>query len=110
MRDDDTARRHARIDLPDWKEIPTLKEATGKDVSYLMLRGFFAAPGIAKEQQEFYVNVMKKVSETPEWKKYVSDMGLKAAFLSGQDYVKWLEEKEATTKDLMVKGKLIKAG
>jgi putative tricarboxylic transport membrane protein len=99
---------HQRIDLPDWKTIPTMKEATGVDLSYLMLRGFFAAPGITKEQQDFYVNVMKKVSETPEWKKYVSDMGLKAAFLSGFEYVKWLEEKEKMTKDLMTKGGLLK--
>ncbi len=98
----------ARIDLPDWKGIPTMKEATGKDVSYLMLRGIFAAPGITEEQRAFYVNVFKKVAETPEWKKYVSDMGLKAAFLSGPDYVKWLDEKETTTRDLMKAGKLIK--
>ncbi len=99
---------HERINLPDWKTIPTMKEATGKDVSYLMLRGIFMAPGVTKEQQEFYVNVMKKVTETPEWHKYISDMGLKGAFLSGPEYVKWLDEKEATTKALMVKGNLIK--
>ncbi len=98
----------ARIDLPLWREVPTMKEATGTDVSYLMLRGMFAAPGISKEQQEFYNKVLKKVSETPEWQKYVSDMGLKAAYLSGPDYVKWLEQKEATTKELMIKGNLIK--
>ncbi len=99
---------HERINLPDWKTIPTMKEATGKDVSYLMLRGIFMAPGVTKEQQEFYVNVMKKVTETPEWKKYISDMGLKGAYMSGPEYVKWLGEKEATTKELMVKGNLIK--
>jgi putative tricarboxylic transport membrane protein len=98
----------ARIDLPDWKGIPTMKEATGKDMSYLMLRGFFAAPGITKEQQEFYVNVIQKISETPEWKKYVVDMGLKSAFLSGPEYVKWLDEKDKTTVGLMKKGGLIK--
>lgn len=99
---------HQRIDLPDWKTIPTMKEATGVDMSYLMLRGFFAAPGITKEQQDFYVKVMKKVSETPEWKKYVADMGLKGAFLSGPEYVKWLEEKDKTTKHFMAKGDLLK--
>jgi putative tricarboxylic transport membrane protein len=98
----------ARIDLPDWKNIQTMKEATGKDMSYLMLRGFFAAPGITKEQQEFYAGVLKKVSETPEWKKYTSDMGLKDAYLSGPEYVKWLEEKDKLTQDLMRKGGLIK--
>jgi len=97
-----------RIALPDWDGIPTMKEATNVDMSYLMLRGIFAAPGIKKEQQDFYVGVLKKVTETPEWKKYVSDNGLKAAFLTGPDYVKWIEEQEVKHKDLMEKGGLIK--
>ena len=61
----------ARIDLPDWKGIPTMKEATGKDVSYMMLRGIFMAPGVTKEQTDYYVQTLKKVTETPEWKKYI---------------------------------------
>jgi putative tricarboxylic transport membrane protein len=97
-----------RIALPDWDRIPTMKEATGVDIRYLMLRGIFAAPGIKKEQQDFYVQVLKKVTETPEWKKYVSDNGLKAAFLTGPDFVKWIEEQEVKHKDLMGKGGLIK--
>ena len=85
-----------------------MKESSGTDISYLMLRGIFAAPGITKDQQDFYINMMKKVTETPEWKKYIEDMGLKSAFLTGPDYVKWLEEKEKITKDLMAKGNLLK--
>ena len=97
-----------RIHLPLWDTIPTMKEATGVDMSYLMLRGIFAAPGITKEQQEYYVNVMKKVTETPDWQRYISDMGLKGAYLSGPEYVKWLEEKDKITKELMAKGNLLK--
>ena len=99
---------HDRISLPDWNGIPTMKEAMGVDMSYLMLRGIFAAPGITKEQQDFYVDLLKKVTETEEWKKYISDMGLKGAFLSGPDYAKWVREQEAIHKDLMTKGGLIK--
>ena len=98
----------ARIALPEWDKIPTLKESAGVDLSYLMLRGIFAAPGITKEQQAFYVDVLKKVTETPEWIKYVSDNGLKAAYLTGPDYVKWVGEQEAIHKDLMAKGVLLK--
>ena len=98
----------ARIALPEWDKIPTLKEAAGTDLSYLMLRGLFAAPGITKEQQAFYADVLRKVTETPEWKKYISDNGLKAAYLTGPDYVKWVGEQEAIHKDLMTKGGLIK--
>ncbi len=99
---------HARIDLPDWREIPIMKEATGFDMSYLMLRGIFMPPGVSKEAQEWYVDLFRKVTETPEWKKYMADNALKPAFMAGPDYPKWLEEKEALTKELMKKGGLIK--
>ena len=99
---------HDRIGLPEWDKIPTMKEAAGADMSYMMLRGIFGAPGIQKEQQDFYVDCLKKVTETPEWKKYISDNGLRAAFLSGADYVKWVGEQEAKHKELMIKGGLIK--
>jgi tripartite-type tricarboxylate transporter receptor subunit TctC len=55
-----------RLDLPDWKTIPTVKEALGQDIHYLMLRGIFAAPEVPKEVQDWYVNLVKKVTETPE--------------------------------------------
>ena len=73
----------ARIKLPDWDKIPTMKEATGKDVAYLMLRGIFAAPGIPKEVQDYYVGLMKKVTESADWKKYISDNALEAGLHDG---------------------------
>jgi len=99
---------HERMPFAGWKDIPTMKEAAGKDISYLMLRGIFMAPGVKQEEIDFYVNVFKKVTETPEWKKYCEDMGLKPAFITGAEYVKWLEGKEKETKDLMAAGKLLK--
>ncbi len=36
----------ARIPEGDWQAIPTVKEALGSDIHYVMLRGIFAAPGI----------------------------------------------------------------
>jgi len=97
-----------RIDLPDWKTIPTMKEATGTGMKYLMLRGIFMSPKVPKEVQDWYVDLFRKVSETSEWKKYVEDEALLPSFLAGADYVKWLEEKDAATKKLMTEGKLIK--
>jgi tripartite-type tricarboxylate transporter receptor subunit TctC len=99
---------HERIPLPNWEKIPTLKEATGVDIGYNMLRGIFAPPKVSKEVQDGYVELFKRVTETADWKKYVSDYALKPAFLSGPEYVKWLEQKEAATKDLMSKGGMLK--
>ena len=96
-----------RMTYPDWKEIPTMREA-GYDINYLMLRGIFTTPGASKEVLEYYVGLFRRVTETADWKKYIQDNGLKAAFLAGPDYVKWLEETENLHKDLMKKGNLIK--
>ena len=95
-----------RMVYPDWKDIPTMKEA-GYNVNYLMLRGIFTTPGVSKEVQDYYVGLFKRVTETAEWKNYIQDNGLKAAFLTGAEYVKWLEETESLHKDLMKKGGLI---
>src|SRR5215472_10163678 len=71
-----------RLDLPDWQAIPTMKEQ-GYDVEYLMLRGIFGAPDIPKEAQDWYVDLLKKVTETPEWQEFTEKGGLKSAFLAG---------------------------
>ena len=98
----------SRIAVGEWKDIPTVKEALGVDVSYLMLRGIFGAPGMPKEAVEWYVAFLKKVTETLEWKKYVEDGALKPAFATGAEYVKWVEENEQLHKELMTKGGLLK--
>jgi putative tricarboxylic transport membrane protein len=99
---------HERIPLPEWDKIPTLKEATGMDVSYLMLRGIFAAPKIKKEVQDGYVELFKKVTGTEDFKKYMNDNALKSAFQSGPEFVKWVEEQDALHKTLMEKGGMMK--
>jgi hypothetical protein len=40
--------------------------------------------------------------------RYLKDYALKGAFLSGAEFVSWLEKKEATTKELMGKGDMLK--
>jgi putative tricarboxylic transport membrane protein len=97
----------ARLPEADWKDIPTVKEALGVDITYNMLRGIFGPPGMPKDAVEWYVGFLKKVFETPEFKKYLSDGALKPALASGPEYVKWLEQAEKLHKDLMAKGGLL---
>src|SRR6266508_961589 len=98
----------ARLSVGEWKDIPTIKEALGVDVNYLMLRGIFGAPNMPKDAVDWYVGFLKKVSETPEWKKYMEEGALKPAFASGAEYVKWVEENEQLHKELMARGGLLK--
>jgi len=98
----------ARIPEPDWKDIPTVQEALGVGVHYLMLRGIFGAPDMPKEAVEWYTAFLRKVYDTPEFKKYLSEGALKPTFTTGAEYVKWVEENENLHKDLMAKGGLLK--
>ena len=98
----------ARIPEPEWKNVPTVKEALGVDLNYLMLRGIFGAPDMPKDAVEWYVGFLKKVTDTPEWKRYVEEGALKPAFTSGAEYTKWVEENEKLHRELMVKGGLLK--
>jgi putative tricarboxylic transport membrane protein len=97
----------ARLPEDDWKGIPTVKEALGADITYNMLRGIFGPPGMPKEAVDWYIGFLKKVFETPEFKKYLADGALKPALASGPEYVKWLEQAEKLHKDLMAKGGLL---
>jgi tripartite-type tricarboxylate transporter receptor subunit TctC len=97
----------ARIPDAPWKDIPTVKEALGADIQYQMLRGVFGPPGMPKEALDWYVGLLKKVYETPDFKKYLEDGALMPAFATGPEYVKWVEENEKLHKDLMAKGGLL---
>jgi tripartite-type tricarboxylate transporter receptor subunit TctC len=83
-----------------WADIPTCKES-GVDVEYQMLRAFFLPGGTSKDQVAFYVDLLKKVSVTPEWKDYVAKQALKETYVTGQDFVKFLEKDEAFHNKLM---------
>jgi tripartite-type tricarboxylate transporter receptor subunit TctC len=83
-----------------WADIPTCKE-TGVDVQYQMLRGFFLPGGTTAEQAAFYAELLKKVVATPEWKDYLAKQALKDSYLSGPDFVKFLEKDETFHNKLM---------
>jgi len=87
-------------DTMSWNDIPTCKEQ-GLDVEYTMLRGMFLPPKATPDQVAFYVDLFKKISQTPEYKDYMEKQALKPVFLTGQDMVKFLEKDETLHKQLM---------
>jgi putative tricarboxylic transport membrane protein len=87
-------------DSMSWNDIPSCKSA-GVNVDYLMLRGIFMPAGVTKEQVDFYVDLFKKVRETPDWKKFMEDGAFNTTFMSGPEYAKWVESAENTHKQLM---------
>jgi putative tricarboxylic transport membrane protein len=83
-----------------WSDIPTCK-SEGVDVEYTMLRGIFMAPGTTKEQTDYYVELFKKVRETPEWKQLMHDGAFNPTFMSGPEYAAWVEKEERRHRELM---------
>ena len=96
-----------RIPDADWKDIPTVREALGANISYNMLRGIFGPPDMPKPAVDWYIAFLRKVSDTQEFKDYLSKGALKPAFATGAEYTKWVEENDKLHKDLMEKGGLV---
>ena len=83
-----------------WYDIPPCKQA-GLDVDYVMLRGIFMAPGVTEDQKVFYVGLMKKVRETPEWKEFMEKGAFNTTALMGDDYRTWVAKEEQRHQQLM---------
>jgi putative tricarboxylic transport membrane protein len=83
-----------------WADVPTCK-SVGLDVEYLMLRGIFMAPGVTEEQTAYYIDLLKKVRETPEWTNLMKDGAFNQSFMIGAEYAKWVEGEEERHRALM---------
>ncbi len=83
-----------------WQDLPTCA-STGLPVDYLMLRGIFMPPGVTPEQVAFYVELLKKVRATPEWKDFMDKGAFKQTTLSGPEFVDWLGKNEQMHRVLM---------
>jgi putative tricarboxylic transport membrane protein len=87
-------------DTQSWADIPTCKES-GIPMEYVMLRGIFMPAGVSKDVVDFYIDLFKKVRETPEWKKFMQDGAFNQTFLTGKEYVDWVAKAETLHRDLM---------
>jgi putative tricarboxylic transport membrane protein len=77
-----------------WNDIPTCKE-TGLEVEYLMLRGIFMPGGVTPDQVQYYVDLLKKVRETSDWKGFLEQGAFNQTTLNGKDYEAWVAREEA---------------
>ncbi len=83
-----------------WSDIPTCKEA-GLNIEYTMQRGIFLPPNVPQEAVDYYVDLFKKVRETPEWKEFMQKGAYKQTFMTGDEYKGWLQKAATMHKDLM---------
>ncbi len=92
-----------------WQDIPTCK-SKGLDVEYLMLRGIMTAPGVSQDAVAYYVDLMKKVRATPEWKAFMNKGAFNQTFMTGQKFHEWLVNAAALHHTLMEKAGFMHKG
>lgn len=65
--------------------VPTMGDV-GFDIGVSMPRGLILAPGAPAEAQEWWIETMKKVVETPEWANYIETNTLTPTVIYGEDF------------------------
>lgn len=91
-----------RVRVGKWGEIPTMKEL-GYNIEYQMLRGIFGPPQMPAEAVAFYQEVFRRVLDTPEMADFIQRGAYTKAYLTGREFVQWLERKDALVRSLMEK-------
>lgn len=80
---------------------PTVAE-TYPGVYYEMLRGIFGPPKMKADEIAYYVDLLRKISDSKEWVKYTNDQFLQRAYLpNGPALTKWLTDYEALHESLL---------
>ncbi len=92
-----------------WQDIPTC-ESKGLDIEYLMLRGVMTSPGVQKDVVDYYIDLLKKVRATPEWKAYMEKGAFNQSFMTGAEFTKWLTDAASTHHKLMEKAGFLHKG
>jgi tripartite-type tricarboxylate transporter receptor subunit TctC len=86
-------------------DVPTFKELGVKDLnSEIMWRGFMVKKGTPEEALKFYNDLLKKVSQDPDWRAYIQKGGADPVFYEEEKFVKIIKKDQqeftATLKDL----------
>jgi putative tricarboxylic transport membrane protein len=92
-----------------WSDIPTCKES-GVDTEYQMLRGIFMAPGAKAEHVAYYVDLLKKVMATEDWKRFMEDGAFNQTFMTGDEFKTWVAANDQRHYDLMKDAGFLAAG
>ena len=77
--------------LPALEDVPTGEEKGISDLPS-MPRGMILPPDAPQEAQDWWIETMKEVVETPEWKEYIESNYLTEEILWGEDFQTSLEE------------------
>ncbi len=69
-----------------WSDIPTCKEQGLPVERFQMPRTVWLPDGVPADAVTYYADILKKVSETPEWKEYIARTVQTGQFLAGDAF------------------------
>ena len=75
-----------------WSDIPTCVESGLNIPQYQQPRTVWLPGKVTPDQVAFYVDLMKKVQATPEWKEYIVRTSQTDTFLAGADFDKFIKD------------------
>ena len=87
--------------------LPTFAEA-GYDIGISMPRGLVLPPDVPKEAQQWWIETVKKIVETPEWKAYVEKQLLTENVMYGEEFRDFLNKTQDTFSAILKKSGAIK--
>ena len=83
-----------------WHDIPTCASQGIPLEEFSMPRTTFLPPGTTPAQQAFWVGVMRRVSETPEWQDYITRTSQSARFMTGQAMTDYMQAETASSREI----------
>jgi putative tricarboxylic transport membrane protein len=87
--------------LPAFPNAPTLKEAGFNVTPVPQVRGVVAPPGIPRENVAYWEDLLKKLTQTESWKKYVADNQFEPAYQTSAELAKFYDEFTAQMRDIL---------
>ena len=83
-----------------WQDIPTCKEQGIPIDQFQMPRTVWLPAGAPAEAVAFYAGVLKKVSETDEWKEYITRTVQTGRYMAGDDMKAFVAKDEKSSRDV----------
>ena len=74
---------------------------------YFIVRMIVGAPGMTQSQQQFWIDVFKKVYDSADWQKFMSDNALQPDFRSGVELRQLISQYQQLHQDIATKFKWV---
>ncbi len=74
---------------------------------YFIMRAIMGPPGLSQGQQQFWIDVFKKVFDSDEWKKFMTDNALQPDFKSGLEFRQFILQYQQLHQDIATKFKWV---